>query len=161
MRNHSEANQNETSGEIAALEKKFRDLEAQLSDLRTATTVTYRRGFSRGMMLGFVPFMALLFFIGSMLHAGSAGDALFIDPRAGSASARLVRGASWTSRLARIPMASPIPRRWRFPGTRAVIVIGCAPGPPVAVRRATRSIFMSTVQPPPTARKDREKAACM
>ena len=80
MRNHSETDPAETSGEIAALEKKFHDLEAQLSDLRTATAVTYRRGFSRGMILGFVPFMALLFFIGSMLHAQSAGDALFIDP---------------------------------------------------------------------------------
>ena len=79
MRNNTETGRSESSAEIAALDRKFHDLEAQLTDLRTATKVTYRRGFSRGMTLVFILFMVLLFLIGSMLYAQSVGDALFID----------------------------------------------------------------------------------
>ena len=71
----------EASGETQGLDKRFRDLEAQVARLRATANFTNRRGFFKGVALGVAPLLGVLFLVGNMLHAQSAGDALFIDPR--------------------------------------------------------------------------------
>ena len=71
----------EASGETQGLDKRFPDLEAQVARLRATANFTNRRGFFKGVALGVAPLLGVLFLVGNMLHAQSAGDALFIDPR--------------------------------------------------------------------------------
>jgi microcystin-dependent protein len=70
----------EASVEMEALDRRFHDFEAQIANLQAAANLTYRRGFSRGIVLGLAPAVGFLFLIGTVLYAQSAGDALFIDP---------------------------------------------------------------------------------
>ena len=68
--------------ELDAVRKQLSALESIKKDGVFGSTRTYRRGFSKGLAFGLVPFVGVLLLIGGTLYGQSAGDdAFFIDPR--------------------------------------------------------------------------------
>jgi hypothetical protein len=66
--------------ELDAVRKRLSELESIKKDGVFGSTRMYRRGFSKGLAFGLVPFIGVLLLIGGTLY-GQSEDALFIDPR--------------------------------------------------------------------------------
>jgi hypothetical protein len=66
--------------ELDAVRKRLSELKSIKKDGVFGSTRMYRRGFSKGLAFGLMPFVGVLLLIAGTLY-GQSEDALFIDPR--------------------------------------------------------------------------------